>query len=241
MPREEMQPELQHQGGNWITFWFEALCIIGSLILILVHCWSIWQQRDLWSPWLVLSVIMAWPAADLVSGLVHWTADTWGSEEFPILGPRFIRPFRVHHTTPTSFLKCNFLDTNGDTCLISIPVLLCFYWIPVHSTAGVFALTFGVAFCIFAIPTNQIHQWAHMPQPPRWIQILQKTGLILTKEEHARHHKLPYSGHYCITNGFCNRWLEAFGFFRFLEKIITSLTGVPPRLEETRQFNDRKK
>lgn len=111
----------------------------------------------------------------------------------------------------------------------------------IHSTAGLFAMTFGVAFCIFAIPTNQIHQWAHMRRPPRWIQFLQKTGLILTKEEHARHHKLPYSGHYCITNGFCNRWLEAFGFFRSLEKIITSLTGVPPRLEETRQFNDRKK
>lgn len=161
-----MHLESQHEGGNWVTFWFEALCIFGSLTLILVHSWSIWQQRDFWSPWLLLAIVMAWPAADFVSGLVHWTADTWGSEEFPILGPRFIRPFRVHHTSPTSFLKCNFLDTNGDTCLISIPVLLCFYWIPIHATAGLFAMTFGVAFCIFAIPTNQIHQWAHMRRPP---------------------------------------------------------------------------
>jgi len=232
--------EPEHEGGDLITCWLEALCIAGALALILLHAWTLWEQRSSWSPWLVLAIVLAWPAADLVSGLVHWLADTWGSEDFPILGPRFIRPFRVHHVTPTSFLKCNFLDTNGDTCMISIPVLLCFYGIPIGSTAGLFALTFGVAFCIFAIPTNQIHQWAHMPSPPRWVAIVQRTGLILTKKEHARHHKLPYAGHYCITNGFCNRWLERFRFFRGLEWIVTSLTGIPPRLEEARQLNDRK-
>lgn len=237
---EDTSAKREHDGSGLVTFWFEAICIVAALSLIVQHTWTLWQQRALWNPWLAFAILLAWPAADFVSGLVHWTADTWGSEEFPILGPRFIRPFRVHHTSPTSFLRCNFLDTNGDTCLIAIPILASFYWIPTHSAGGLFALTFGVAFCIFAIPTNQIHQWAHMPRPPRWVRFLQRIGFILTKEEHARHHKLPFAGHYCITSGFCNAWLERLRFYRGLEWVITSLTGVPPRLEETRQINGRR-
>jgi ubiquitin-conjugating enzyme E2 variant len=233
--------ERKDHGGTLQTYWFEALSFFAALGLILTHSLTLWQARSLWSPWLLLAVALAWPAADFISGLVHWMADTWGTEEFPILGPRFIRPFRVHHITPNSFLTCNFLDTNGDTCLIAIPTLLGFYLIPVNSLGGLFALTFGVAFCIFAIPTNQIHQWAHMPKPPRWVQFMQRSGMILSKKEHARHHKLPYAGYYCITNGFCNNILERLRFFRVLEWIITSITGIPPRQEEAKRIDEQKR
>jgi len=67
-----------------------------------------------------------------MSGLVHWLADTWGSEELPIVGPRFLRPFRVHHVTPTSFVECTFMDTNGDTALIGIP----FFCVDLSLSAG---------------------------------------------------------------------------------------------------------
>ncbi|MGH8704809.1 MAG: fatty acid desaturase CarF family protein, partial [Burkholderiales bacterium] len=40
--------------------------------------------------------LMAWIAADFLSGLAHWAFDTWGSVHTPFLGPRFIRPFREH-------------------------------------------------------------------------------------------------------------------------------------------------
>jgi len=47
------------------------------------------------APWrTVLAVGLAYLAADLVGGLVHWAVDTWGSPEVPILGPAMFGPFR---------------------------------------------------------------------------------------------------------------------------------------------------
>jgi hypothetical protein len=229
----------KHDGSGLLTFWFETACVFTAVGLIIAHFVTLWHHRAQWNVWQLLAIALAWPAADLVSGIVHWSADTWGSEKFPILGPRFIRPFRVHHDTPTSFLECNFFDTNGDTCLVAIPILLSFFLISPTSSWGLISITFGVWFCLFAIPTNQIHQWAHMPQPPRWVCWLQRCRIILSNEEHARHHTLPYDGHYCITTGFCNRWLERFGFFRLLERSITAVTGIPARQEEQRQMDER--
>jgi ubiquitin-conjugating enzyme E2 variant len=238
IPMSKHSPERKHDGSGPGTFWFETLCVLVAAGLIVTHAVALWQLRSVWNSWLLLAVVLAWPAADFVSGLVHWLADTWGSEQFPIFGPRFIRPFRVHHVTPTSFLECNFVDTNGDTCLVAIPILISMFWIPIDSAIGLFTMTFGVCFCVFAIPTNQIHQWAHMPDPPWWVRRLQTCGFLLSNEEHARHHTLPYAGYYCITNGFCNRWLESIRFFRGLEWMISSITGIPPRREEERHMHE---
>ena len=54
--------------------------------------------------WTPLVLVGAGVTADLLSGLVHWTADTWGRETLPVVGRRFLRPFRVHHINPHDFL-----------------------------------------------------------------------------------------------------------------------------------------
>src|ERR671916_3035613 len=52
--------------------------------------------------WLLPAVaVLAYLAADLASGFVHFLADNFGSETTPILGPNFIGPFRDHHVDPT--------------------------------------------------------------------------------------------------------------------------------------------
>jgi plasmanylethanolamine desaturase len=230
--------EREHKVGGPKLFWFEFLSVVLAVGFIIAHLVMLSQHRLAWNAWMLLAIVIAWPAADFASGFVHWLADTWGTEKFPFLGPRFIKPFRVHHETPTSFLKCTFFDTNGDTCLIALPVLCSLWWLPTGTEWGLTILTFGVFFCAFAIPTNQIHQWAHMADPPQWVQILQRMGLILSHDKHSLHHSEPYDGYYCITTGFCNRWLERLKFFRHLEKMITSLTGITPRLEEQRRRHE---
>jgi len=57
---------------------------------------------------------------------------------------------------------------------------------------------------------------------------------VLGRAAHATHHDRPYDAHYCITTGWCNRPLEAIGFFRRMERAITWLTGAHPRQDDER-------
>ena len=129
-----------------------------------------------------LAVFAAWVLADLASGIVHWSADTWGSETMPVLGPRFLRPFRVHHTNPDDFLRRNFVDTNGDVALLSLPVLAGALLIPLGTEPARNAALLFVAFAASALPTNQVHQWAHMASPPGPVRWLQERRLLLSHE-----------------------------------------------------------
>lgn len=182
--------------------------------------------------WVVPVAVVGMVAADFLSGLVHWTADTWGSESMPWIGRRFLHPFRVHHVNPDDFLRRRFIDTNGDVALLVIPVLAISLAFPLDSQRGVAAAVFLGAFSGVGLLTNQVHQWAHMPSPPAIVSVLQRCGLILGHEAHARHHRPPYVANYCIATGWCNRPLAAIHFFRRLERTITWLAGLHPRHDD---------
>jgi ubiquitin-conjugating enzyme E2 variant len=173
-------------------------------------------------------------AADFVSGLVHWGADTWGRDDTPVLGSRLLVPFRVHHVNPDDFQRRHFIDVNGDVAILAIPVLAALLRLGLETSVAAAAGTFGFAFCAACMLTNQIHQWAHLARPPRPVRWLQACGVLLTPSAHARHHDHPYDVRYCITTGWCNRPLEAMGFFRGLEAIVRALTRAEPRRDDGR-------
>ena len=189
---------------------------------------------DLSRWWTPAAVAAGFIAADLGSGLVHWAADTWGRDDLPIVGHRLLVPFRVHHINPDDFLRRTFVDTNGDVAFLAALVSLALLVFPLEGWWAGPAAVFGFAFCGLGMLTNQIHQWAHMRQPPPIVGWLQDTGAILGRTEHATHHDRPYDAHYCITTGWCNRPLEAIGVFRALETVITRLTGARPRHDDDR-------
>ena len=87
--------------------------------------------------WLLPAVaVLAYLAADLASGFVHFLADNFGSEETPILGPNFIEPFRDHHVDPKGITRNDFVDNNGNNCLASAPFMLLVYlFVPVAAAA----------------------------------------------------------------------------------------------------------
>jgi plasmanylethanolamine desaturase len=206
----------------------EVIGIATAALLLAVH-----SVRVLTMPaheWrLVGAIVFGAFAADFVSGLVHWAADTWGRETLPLIGRRLLRPFRVHHVNPDDFTRRRFLDVNGDVAMIVVVVLLAALVFPLDQQWGRLAEAFVFSFCLIGIPTNQVHQWAHMRRPPGFVRFLQRTGIILSRAEHSRHHVAPYAQHYCIATGWCNRTLAAIDFFPRLERLITKLTGLIPR------------
>lgn len=203
-----------------------ALMLLGAVIAQIV-------ARATAFSWHALVAIPAgMMVADFLSGMIHWSADTWGSESMPVLGRRLLHPFRVHHVNPGDFLRRKFIDTNGDVAFLAIPVLLAALKIPLTSTLSVSAAVFVAAFSAVGLMTNQIHQWAHMRRAPRPICWLQQLGIILSHEAHEQHHRPPHVQNYCIATGWCNRPLQAVQFFSRMERFITRCTGWQPRDDE---------
>jgi plasmanylethanolamine desaturase len=227
-----------HDAISGLTRTVELAFIAAASALLAANVVRAFTSGMLLHWWAPFVVVVAACAADLVSGLVHWTADTWFSESMPVLGRRFLRPFRVHHVNPDDFLLRNFLDCNGDVAMLNTPILVAALVVPVATDSGAALSLTLMTFAAISLPTNQVHQWAHMPVPPPAIRRLQRLGIILSGDDHARHHEEPFVANYCIATGWCNRWLSAVGFFPACERLITRISGLEPRADE-RTFQER--
>jgi len=159
--------------------------------------------------------------ADFISGLVHFSADTYGSPTMPIFGG-FVRTFREHHADQVDITRHDFVETNGDVCIFSSPV---------HFTLLLLVRDPFALACIFGLfvgsySNSQIHKWAHSAERPWLIRLLQRSRFLLSPAHHARHHSGPHLTHYCITNGWMNTLLDGLGFFRKLEWLLLKLVGL---------------
>ena len=228
----EPAPLPEHLEIGFWTHLLSAVAIGIAFVLLAVLAGRITFNAEVF-PWYALVAIPGGMlVADFLSGMVHWFADTWGSESMPILGKRLLHPFRVHHVNPADFLRRRFADTNGEVAMLTIPLLCAALLIPLTSPLSVTAAVFASSFLGIGLMTNQIHQWAHMRLAPMGIRQLQHLRLILSHEDHEQHHRPPYAQHYCITTGWCNRPLSAIQFFPRLERCITWLTGIQPRQDD---------
>ncbi|EQA44581.1 kua-ubiquitin conjugating enzyme hybrid localization domain protein [Leptospira broomii serovar Hurstbridge str. 5399] len=61
---------------------------------------------------------------DFISGFVHFLGDSFGNERTPYIGKVFIFPFREHHADPKGITRHDFVETNGNNCLVSLPKLI---------------------------------------------------------------------------------------------------------------------
>lgn len=182
------------------------------------------NSRGSAAKWVIVAAALAgYVLADFVSGLVHWLADRFGSPDTPLIGAAFIRPFREHHVDPEAITRHDFIETNGNNCLVSAPLLACaFLFVDVYP--GQFLRLFMVGLVLFlsffVFATNQFHKWAHMARPPAVARVLQRIHLILRKSHHQIHHLSPFNTHYCITTGWFNVPLRKLRVFETLEAIL---------------------
>lgn len=217
--------------GSATRIFYATSCVISFFLLALLAIQIATRSKGLaWHS--VVAIPAGMIIADFLSGVIHWGADTWGSESMPILGKRLLHPFRVHHVNPTDFLRRKFIDTNGDVAFLAIPILLAALRIPLTTKGSISSAVFVMSFSAVGLMTNQIHQWAHMRKAPMPVYWLQRLGVVLSHEAHEQHHRPPYIQNYCIATGWCNRPLQAIHFFPRLERMITRCTGVQPRDDE---------
>lgn len=201
-----------HPRPHWLWTWLGGAALLGAAaawLALLVQGVSL--APSTWGGVTagVLAALLGWLLADLISGVVHLAADQLGDERTPLVGRNVIAPFREHHVHPTAMTEHGVVETNGDSALAVLPVLLAGHVLLSRAPSlGTFAqhvglLSFGAAILL----TNQIHQWAHSRHAPRGVRWLQRHGLILAPARHAQHHR-RYDSAYCITSGWCNALLD---------------------------------
>ena len=203
-----------------ITAFFVLITTIGARLVLQIDGASA-------ALWIAVSAFTGIVISDFLSGAAHWAGDTLGDERTPFLGNHVIAPFRTHHVDPKGITRHDFIEINGNTCIVLVPALLVLAGIAPATPGISFFVRLTLAFtCFFVFCTNQFHKWAHQSNPAALVQFLQRWGLILSPERHAIHHA-DTSDHYCITVGWMNPLLAKIGFFRLAESLVASLS---PRL-----------
>lgn len=176
-----------------------------------------------WAPALLLAAFAGWAFADFGSGLVHFLCDRFGSERTPWFGAAVIRPFREHHDDPREIADHGFVELSGNNALAVTPMLavgggLAPFFGETLLHSAVFSWLMSASVGLFT--TNQIHRWAHMPRAPRLARWLQRAGIAIRPEQHAAHHRGAHDVAFCITNGWCNGWLDRARFWARVERAL---------------------
>jgi len=229
---------VEEHSGPLHSFLEHATLLIFPIVFVLNLLWAGARLYELDLLWLVaLAVPLGIVGGDFISGIVHWAADTYGSEDMKVIGPSLVKPFRLHHIYPRDICTHGLVETTGNVCILAVPALsvfLCLMWLKPDS---VFLAFSAVSFALMAaatVATNQFHKWAHQESPSAFARWLQRKRLVLEPQHHKRHHTQPFDINYCITNGWLNPLLNKLKFFRRLEAAI-GLFGI-----ETARAKDQK-
>lgn len=219
------------QGKRRLEIVSVSLFTFLLLVSILRITSQLYFLRNFWVT--LVACVLSMCVADFFSGIAHWGADTWGSLETPFAGS-IIRSFREHHLAPTAMCHHDLFETNGDNCLMTLPfMMLCaFMNLKQDSLYPLFVHNFLVLLCLWVALTNQIHKWSHTYKPSPFVAWMQNYGVILSKHEHAVHHRNPFDKYYCITNGWLNPLLASIDFWKRLEGVVTFMTGNTPREDD---------
>ena len=209
----------------------EIVAICSLFLMVFAGIWRITALEALPTVSVVFgALLVGYVLADFASGFVHWACDRFGTETTPLLGPNFIKPFRHHHVDPKAITHHDFIETNGNNSIVTLPMMGMAWLIPVDVTWGVFAFTCFTSLAFWVFLTNQFHKWSHqdLDEVPWIIKALQKSKIVMSVEHHQVHHTAPHDAYYCITSGWLNRPLDAIGFWTKAEALIEHIFDVKP-------------
>ena len=168
----------------------------------------------------MLTVVAIVAIADLLTGFGHWVEDAYCRRGMPgWIGSQVCDPNLKHHEDQALFAAGSLWARNYTTWLLA-------------GSGAIFAVCVGsyfwaAVFCVTAIG-NEIHSWSHR-RPRHWLpRLLQDMAIVQTPQQHARHHRAPYTACYCTITNLCNPLLDRLRVWRGLEWSIEWLTGLAP-------------
>lgn len=153
--------------------------------------------------WTLLALPVAFYLADILTGMIHWVCDSFGSERTPLWGALLVGPFRRHHRDPLAITRISLVENLGASAIAGSLALL--FIRPAPGDHG-FLWHFWMWFLVFGVVSNLFHRWAHWPRRarPRWMVALQTHRLLLSPQAHLAHHRRPHRVNYCILSGWGN-------------------------------------
>ncbi len=184
--------------------------------------------------WFIIELILVILAIDLLSGIVHWAEDTFGTEKTPVVGKWIVIPNVVHHHSPLEFTKKSWWASSWDLLLVSALGIVVAWWIG--------QLTWHMwLFCFIGTNANQLHKYAHLPKHkvPWIVRILQTLRILQNSKHHAQHHRGEKNSAYCVVTPYMNFVLDKLRFWRLLEKILVPIFGAPRR-EDIKATSEQK-
>ena len=205
--------------------WFLALSAALWNVLSSVYLFQ-------YFPVVILGCFVGLCVSDVVTGVVHWSFDTWGTLEIPVIGQSFIRSFREHHVDPFALTRHDFIQANADSSFLTTPMLAFLSRMTIADSADVFLHSYFISLLVLGTLTNQLHKYAHQLKPSPFVRFLQDLGIILSRRSHSKHHRPPFDCAYCITNGWFNPFLDRIQFWKRAEAFITAITGAIPRVDD---------
>lgn len=180
---------------------------------------------------ILIDAFVGYLAADLIVGTYHWIKDTYFYPLDPIIGDTFIWNSRLHHIDQDHFAKKSDKEIIIDSTKWTLPLALpTFYLCGISS----FTLTLFGFVCI----NDVIHKYMHITDIPEWAHKLQEIGVFQKKVDHDKHHQFPHIVYYCPISPYVNPILESLNFWRSLENIIFSITGIKPRARKNEYVID---
>ncbi len=159
--------------------------------------------------------------ADFLTGLIHWIEDTYGVPAWWLIGGPVIEPNILHHSDPLHFTMSSVLMRNYQPFAIAAASVLAL------AAAGFGSWQLALTISLASMG-NEVHAWAHKRPTSSLIRLLQQMKLVISPEQHARHHRRPYDVCFCTLTNWVNPILDALRFWEGLELTIATL-GIHPK------------
>jgi len=177
---------------------------------------------------ILLKILLCILIADFFTGAIHWFEDAYGNPNWSFGLGQVIKDNIIHHEQPDKFLEGSLFERIKVSLVIASILFAIFYLL------GFMNWYVGITLA-YASLSNQIHAIGHVKQTNKVIILLQRIGLIQSKEMHDLHHSSPYDINYCVMTNYLNPILTYINFWYKVEHLL-SLIGI----KTTRGLNIRK-